>query len=209
MQHVKLNFAYLSYCHVEQPCHCARLFIKEPCYTQLMQFSLQSCSISKVRVCNKQPGEHSQIVLSSVAVMAQCRCAVRASPCACGCRLPEVQGQLRPLDMHVLRLLGHVQATALPQAALAPAAFLLEQLQVQLVEALTRARRPAFLNTAASQDASAGNMLHMYNSAKQIVIANCYCARSKLIASSVTGRFVSFHAITVLHSPASLPDVTV
>ncbi|KAA6418674.1 MAG: hypothetical protein FRX49_11327 [Trebouxia sp. A1-2] len=71
-------------------------------------------------------------------------------------RLPEVQGQLRPLDAHVLRLLGQVQATALPQAALAPAAFLLEQLQVQLVEALTRTRRPAFLNSAASQDASAG-----------------------------------------------------
>lgn len=79
-----------------------------------------------------------------------------------------MQGQLRPLDMHVLRLLGQVQATALPQAALAPAAFLLEQLQVQLVEALTRARRPAFLNAAASQDASAGDMLPMYNSAKQI-----------------------------------------
>ncbi|DBA96744.1 TPA: hypothetical protein ACH3X1_015586 [Trebouxia sp. C0004] len=71
-------------------------------------------------------------------------------------RLPEVQGQLRPLDARVLRLLGQVQATALPQAALAPAAFLLEQLQVQLVEALTRARRPAFLNSAASQDASTG-----------------------------------------------------
>ena len=118
--------------------------------------------------------------------MAQGRCAVTL--CACCCRLPEVQGQLRPLDVHVLRLLGQVQATALPQAALAPAAFLLEQLHVQLVEALTRARRPAFLNSAASQDASAGNMLPMYNSAQPIITANCYCAPCKLIASSVTGR---------------------
>lgn len=115
-----------------------------------------------------------------------------------------MQGQLRPLDVHVLRLLGQVQATALPQAALAPAAFLLEQLQVQLVEALTRARRPAFLNSAASQDASAGDMLHMNNSAQPII---CYCAPCKLIASSVTGRFGLFHAVPVLHSPASLPDV--
>lgn len=76
--------------------------------------------------------------------------------CACSHRLAELQGQLRPLDTHVLRLLGQVQATALPQAALAPAAFLLEQLQGQLVEALTRARRPAFLNSAASTEASAG-----------------------------------------------------
>ncbi len=141
--------------------------------------------------------------------MAQGRFAVRVSLCVRCCRLREVQGQLRPLDAHVLRLLGQVQATALPQAALAPAAFLLEQLQVQLVEALTRARRPAFLNSAASQDASAGDMLPMYNSAQPIITANCYCARSKLNASSVTGRFGLFHAVTVLHSPASLPDVDV
>lgn len=76
--------------------------------------------------------------------------------CGWSHRLAELQGQLRPLDTHVLRLLGHVQATALPQAALAPAAFLLEQLQGQLVEALTRARRPAFLNSAAFPDTSAG-----------------------------------------------------
>ena len=67
-----------------------------------------------------------------------------------------MQGQLRTLDTHVLCLLGQVQSTALPQAALAPAAFLLEQLQGQLVEALTRARRPAFLSTAACQDTSTG-----------------------------------------------------
>ncbi len=120
-----------------------------------------------------------------------------------------MQGQLRPLDAHVLRLLGQVQATALPQAALAPAAFLLEQLQVQLVEALTRARRPAFLNSAASQDASAGNMLPMNNSAQPIITANCCCAPSKLIASLVTGRFGLFHAVTVLHSPACNPDIDV
>lgn len=136
--------------------------------------------------------------------MAQGRFAVRVSLCVWCCRLPEVQGQLRPLDAHVLRLLGQVQATALPQAALAPAAFLLEQLQVQLVEALTRTRRPAFLNSAASQDASAGDMLPMYNSAQPIVTAKCYGAGSKLIASSVTVRFGLFHAVTVLHSPAAL-----
>ena len=84
--------------------------------------------------------------------------------------------------MHVLRLLGQVQATALPQAALAPAAFLLEQLQVQLVEALARARRPAFLNSAASQDASAGDMLPMYKTAQLVITANCCCARSELVA---------------------------
>ena len=81
---------------------------------------------------------------------------IRLSTSDCHCRLPEVQGQLRPLDIHVLRLLGQVQVTVLPQAALAPAAFLLEQLQGQLVEALTRTRRPAFLNSAASQDSSPG-----------------------------------------------------
>ncbi len=133
--------------------------------------------------------------------MAQGRCGVRVTLCACCYRLPEVQGQLRPLDVHVLRLLGQVQATALPQAALAPAAFLLEQLQMRLVEALTRARRPAFLNSAASQDASAGDMLPMYNCAQPIIIAKCYCTRSNLIASA-TGRFGLFHAVTVLHSPA-------
>lgn len=67
----------------------------------------------------------------------------------------EVQGQLRPLDPHVLHLLGQVQCAALPQAALAPAALLMEELHGKLVEAMTRARRPAFLTAA--QDGTTGN----------------------------------------------------
>lgn len=72
--------------------------------------------------------------------------------------MPEVQAQLRCLDPHVLSLLGQVQCAALPQAALAPAALLMEELHGKLVEAMTRARRPAFLNAAAAQDQPTGEL---------------------------------------------------
>ena len=69
--------------------------------------------------------------------------------------MPEIQGQLRRLDPHVLCLLGQVQCAALPQAALAPAALLMEEVHGKLVDAMTRARRPAFLNAAAAAAAAA------------------------------------------------------
>lgn len=59
----------------------------------------------------------------------------------------------------VMLLLGQLPGTALPQAMLAPAAFLLEQLQSSLTAAQARARRPAFLNSAASQDSPGKKML--------------------------------------------------
>ena len=74
------------------------------------------------------------------------------------CRMAQVQGQLRCLDPHVLSLLGQVQCAALPQAALAPAALLMEELHGKLVEAMTRARRPAFLNAAAAQAEPTGEL---------------------------------------------------
>lgn len=74
------------------------------------------------------------------------------------CRMPEVQGQLRCLDPHVLSLLGQVQCATLPQAALAPAALLMEELHGKLVEAMTRARRPSFLNAAAAQAEPTGEL---------------------------------------------------
>lgn len=70
-----------------------------------------------------------------------------------------MQGELRCLDPHVLSLLGQVQCAALPQAALAPAALLMEELHGKLVEAMTRARRPSFLNAAAAQDEPTGHLL--------------------------------------------------
>lgn len=72
--------------------------------------------------------------------------------------MPEVQAQLRCLDPHVLSLLGQVHCAALPQAALAPAALLMEELHGKLVEAMSRARRPAFLNAAAAQDQPTGEL---------------------------------------------------
>lgn len=70
-----------------------------------------------------------------------------------------MQGQLRPLDPHVLCLLGQVQCAALFQVALAPAALLMEELHGKLVEAMTHAQRPAFLKAAAVQDQPAGKLL--------------------------------------------------
>lgn len=72
-------------------------------------------------------------------------------------RMAEVQGELRCLDPHVLSLL--VQCAALPQAALAPAALLMEEVHGKLVEAMTRARRPSFLNAAAAQEEPTGHLL--------------------------------------------------
>ena len=70
-----------------------------------------------------------------------------------------MKAQLRPLELHVLLLLGQMQCTALPQAALAPAALLLDQLHDELVQALTLSRRPAFLK-AASQEPASGAVSH-------------------------------------------------
>lgn len=75
-----------------------------------------------------------------------------------------MQGELRCLDPHVLSLLGQVQCAALPQAALAPAALLMEELHGKLVEAMTRARRPSFLNAAAAQDEPTGHLLATHTS---------------------------------------------
>ena len=91
--------------------------------------------------------------------------------------MAEVQGQLRGLDLHALSLLGQVQCAALPQAALAPAALLMEELHGKLVEAMTRARRPAFLNAAAAQEQPTGE-LHV------ITHMHCHCFCSSMVCSN-------------------------
>lgn len=77
------------------------------------------------------------------------------------CRMPKMQGQLRCLDPHVLGLLGQVQCAARLQVALAPAALLMEELHDKLVEAMTRARRPAFPKAAAVQDQPSGKLRNL------------------------------------------------
>ena len=72
------------------------------------------------------------------------------------CRFAAVQGQLRPLGPQVLQLLGLLPGATLPQSMYAPAAYLLDMLQSSLAAAQARARRPAFLNSAPSQDTSPG-----------------------------------------------------
>ena len=85
--------------------------------------------------------------------------------------MPEVQGQLRPLDPHVLHLLGQVQCAALPRAALAPAALLMEELHGKLVEAMTRARRPAFLTAA--QNEPTGKLCALANLLGHLRVTMC------------------------------------
>lgn len=62
-------------------------------------------------------------------------------------------------------LLGQLPSAALPQSVFAPAAFLLDQLQCSLTAAQARARRPAFLNTAPSQQGP-GSLTTMFAIAK-------------------------------------------
>lgn len=94
-----------------------------------------------------------------------------------------MQGQLRPLDPHVLCLLGQVQCAALFQVGLAPAALLMEELHGKLVEAMTHARRPAFLKAAAVQDQPAGKLLRNlpYIPALHPEIHNLGCASPSCI----------------------------